>query len=76
MSNKEFDAQGEIESIRLENALRDKIALQALIRVAALEKALMDKGVLNDEEVASNLALVTAEVIENVKQVTGQTTEK
>lgn len=72
MSKEKFDSKGEIELIRVENAVRDKIALQALIRVAAVERLLLDSGTVSDQDIAKSITLVTAEVVEDIKKATGQ----
>lgn len=76
MSSKKFNSKEEIKSIRQENASRDKIALQALIRVSALERALIDSGVLDADKLAQSLLLVTSDVVKGVKKETGMDDEQ
>jgi hypothetical protein len=49
--------------------------MQALIKVSAVEKALLQKGILTDQELADALALVVSEVVKTAEEELGLTIE-
>lgn len=63
----EFDARSELTEIKKNNESRDQVALQALLRVAALEKVLIKKGLIEEAELASNLSLLADDLVSVVK---------
>ena len=52
-----------------DEAKRNNALMQALIRIAAIEKALITKGVITEEELAKELASVISDVADTVKSV-------
>ena len=63
----EIDTRGELDEIKKNNVSRDQIALQALLRVCALERVLINKGLIKEEELASNLKLLADDLVSVVK---------
>lgn len=68
MTDKKNDLNEDISNIKKENVSRDKIALQALIRVTALEKILVDKGLISNEELMKNITIIASEIVNSVKK--------
>ena len=67
METQEFDARGELTEIKKNNESRDQLALQALLRIAALERVLINKGLVKEAELASNLKLLADDLVSVVK---------
>ena len=67
----EFDARGELTEIKKNNESRDQLALQALLRIAALEKVLINTGLVKEAELASNLKLLADDLVSVVKSSRG-----
>jgi hypothetical protein len=63
----EYDARGELTEIKKNNVSRDQIALQALLRVAALERVLINKGLIDEADLAANLKLLADDLVSVVK---------
>ena len=42
--------------------------MQALIKVSALERAVLEKGILTEDELAEALAFVVSDVVDTMKQ--------
>jgi hypothetical protein len=63
----EIDTRSELIEIKKNNVSRDQIALQALLRVAALERVLINKGLIEEAELASNLKLLADDLVSVVK---------
>lgn len=53
----------------IDETKRNNALMQALIRIAAIEKTLIAKGVLTEEELAKELASVISDVADTVKSV-------
>lgn len=62
-----FDSRSAVENLRKENVSRDQIALQALLRVAALERTLIDNGVIKEIDLAKNLKLLADDLANVIK---------
>jgi len=43
--------------------------MQALLRIAAVERALINKGLLTEDELAKELALVVSEVADTIRDL-------
>jgi len=57
-----------------ENEAQAKLSnavMQALIKVSALERALLQKGILKDDELAESLAYVVSDVVKTAKDELG-----
>lgn len=60
----------DVKNIRKENTSRDKIAIQTLIRITALERALLKKGILSEEDLANEAAQAASELVNRIKKET------
>lgn len=50
-----------------ENQARDQVALQALLRVAALEQILIDKGLIEEGELVQKIEKLSDDFVQIVK---------
>lgn len=60
-----------LRKISEENASRDKLHMNTHIRQVALERALLEKGVLSEQDIENQLVIVVKEVAQQVADTLG-----
>lgn len=56
-----------LEELKEENKARDQIVIQALLRVAALEKTLIAKGIIKEKELVEHLSELSEDLANVIK---------
>ena len=56
-------------SLEEENKYRDQIAIQAILRVAALERVLIANGLVNETDLFSELSKLSKDLVNVIKDL-------